>query len=131
MLNSGVATMDQIKIPGENDVFYGGARMPRNHPGNQRFRQMVQDKLPIYADASKSGKSTIISQVIEFVRSTTPRGEFLQNDPLSGWYYKMTDHQIVSNFVFVLFLVINVFFREKNYDIDISIFTYVTSNNNQ
>jgi hypothetical protein len=95
--------MDQIKIPGENDVFYGGARKPRNHPGNQRFRQMIQDKLPIYADASKSGKSTIISQIIEFVRSTTPRGEFLQNDPLSGWYYKMTDHQIVSNFVFIYF----------------------------
>jgi hypothetical protein len=82
-------------IPGENDVVCGGSRMYHFHSGNKRFRKVVEQHVEVYADASKSGKSAIISSIVSLVRQNSPTGGFVQKDPLSGVFVEAADHHAV------------------------------------
>ena len=66
------------------------------HSGNLRFRKLVEKNVVPYADASKSEKSSIISSIINTIRTTHPVGDFVQKDSTSGFYIPAGDHIAVS-----------------------------------
>lgn len=80
---------------GENDVVCGSNRLYNFHSGNKRFRKIVAQNLKKYREASKAGKSTIISAIVNFIRKTSPNGGFVQKDPLSGCYVEVGDSHAV------------------------------------
>lgn len=82
---------------GEYDVICGRGRKCFNHIGNKRFRKIVKDYLPKYADASaKLDKTFIICDVVNRIRKNSPNGGFVKKDPMSGRYFEVGDFLAVS-----------------------------------
>lgn len=65
--------------PGPTDVICARGKRALNHEGNRRFRQLVEDRMEDYSQAStKLEKSLLVSQIIDCVRQTQPPGGFLR-----------------------------------------------------
>ncbi|KAL3907053.1 MAG: hypothetical protein SGILL_009028 [Bacillariaceae sp.] len=79
-------------VPTEKDVVCGWARQNHKHPGNRRFRQLVEHSAPLYASAtSKLGKSHVIAAVVEKVRRDSIGGGFVKKDFQSGRWFEIGD----------------------------------------
>lgn len=86
-------------MPHENDVVFGSGRTYETHLGNQCFKMLIQRVVPIYDAATKLGKSTIISAVMEYVKRCSFTGlGFLHKNTRSGEYKPASDHYTVSQF---------------------------------
>jgi len=73
--------------PGEHDVLCGRGRKCFNHPGNVKFREIVQGYLPQYSKAmTKLEKSYILSDVVEKVRKNSGIGGFVKKNEDGRWY---------------------------------------------
>lgn len=73
--------------PGEHDVLCGRGRKCFNHPGNVKFREIVQSFLPQYSKAmTKLEKSYILSDVVEKVRKNSGIGGFIKKNEDGRWY---------------------------------------------
>lgn len=96
-LAKGLAAHNMKPLPedfvlGEYDVVCGRGRKCFNHIGNQRFRKIVFDCLPKYADASaKLEKTYIICDVVNRIRKGSPNGGFVKKDPSTGRYVEVGD----------------------------------------
>jgi len=65
--------------PTELDVICARGKGAFNHPGNIRFRALVQDQLHSYSSStSKMEKSKIVRDIIESVRQASPQGGFVK-----------------------------------------------------
>lgn len=101
-LAKGLAAHNMKPLPegyelGESDVICGRGRKCFNHVGNQRFRKMVEDCLPKYAEATaKLEKTYIICEVVNMVRKNSPNGGFVKKDPVTGRYFEVGDFLAVS-----------------------------------
>jgi hypothetical protein len=81
------------------DVVCGRGRTCYNHKGNVRFRDIVQQQLGQYMKAkSKTDKTIVIYDIIQYVRQTTPTpgGGFVKKDHQTGHYYEVGDFLAVS-----------------------------------
>lgn len=66
-------------VPGPYDVICARGAAAANSPGNLRFRQLIQDILPDYSNAtSKLEKGLLVSRVVDGVRDMTPNGGFIK-----------------------------------------------------
>ena len=66
-------------IPGPYDVICARGKAASSHPGNVRFRQIIQDFKPRYCKApTKLEKSLLVSDVVEAVRGCSPDGGFVK-----------------------------------------------------
>ena len=78
--------------PGPNDVICARGKRAFNHPGNRRFRNMVESYMERYSmAATKLEKSMLVSQIVDGVRHADPPGGFLREseDEVTGcsrWY---------------------------------------------
>lgn len=73
--------------PGEHDVLCGRGRKCFNHPGNVKFREIVQSFLAQYSKAmTKLEKSYILSDVVEKVRKNSGIGGFIKKNEDGRWY---------------------------------------------
>lgn len=86
---------DEIEIcnnkqeAGDMDVICGRGRQAYNHPGNRRFRKLVEDNYGSYSGAtSKVRKSMVVSSILDKVREW---GCFVKEDPKSGVYIGISD----------------------------------------
>lgn len=71
-----------IAPPGDNDVVIAKGKKWYFHPGNQRLRDLVQERVDEYkAATAKADKSSIIAGVIQTI-TTVNGGEFVKLDPL-------------------------------------------------
>lgn len=65
--------------PTSLDVICARGKEAYNHPGNIRFRTLVQDQLHNYqSSTSKMAKSHIVREIIESVRRASPKGGFVK-----------------------------------------------------
>ena len=72
--------------PGEHDVLCGRGRKCFNHPGNVKFREIVQSFLAQYSKAmTKLEKSYILSDVVEKVRKNSGIGGFIKKNEDGSW----------------------------------------------
>jgi hypothetical protein len=81
----------------DNDVFCGRGSHCFNHPGNGRFREIVSTYVPRYYNAiNKFEKSSILHEVVMFIRSTSPGAGFVMRDVETGRYFEVGDNHAVS-----------------------------------
>lgn len=76
---------------GENDIVCGGNRMYHYHSGNIRFRRLIERNLDNYMSESKSGRTAMISKIVDTIRKTSVAGGFVQKDPLEGRFVAVSD----------------------------------------
>jgi len=65
-------------MPGEFDVLLGRGKSSQNHPGNIRFRQLVESKRDEYERAKVLEKTLIAERVVQTIRDLP--GRFLRQD---------------------------------------------------
>lgn len=76
---------EAVKDPRPNDVLCGRGGSINSHPGNERFRQLVEKRKRVYLTARfKREKRLIASSIVSEIRGLDPPGRFLQMDKASG-----------------------------------------------
>jgi len=70
-----------IKEPHEHDVLYGRGGGTNHHPGNKRYRQMVEDRKVQYIKSKRLDKPTVSLEILREWRAQLPPGRFLKLDP--------------------------------------------------
>lgn len=77
-------------VPGPYDVICARGKQAAQHPGNVRFRDIIQRFKPEYAKAAtKVEKSLLVSEIVDSVREHTPDGGFVKK--FGGRYYEVGD----------------------------------------
>jgi hypothetical protein len=71
-----MSSMTLVTTPNPNDVLCGRGRAIRNHPGNQRFLELIMQYKDEYMTARKGGKLDIVKTVMEGIKERN--GSFLQ-----------------------------------------------------
>jgi hypothetical protein len=75
-----------IKDPHENDVMYGRGGGTNHHPGNKRYRKMVEDRKVKYVNSKRLDKPLVALEIIREWRGQWPPGRFLKhNDKTGSW----------------------------------------------
>ncbi|CAB9522872.1 Nitrilase family, member 2 [Seminavis robusta] len=79
-------------VPGNFDVLCGRGKKNYNSPGNQRLRQIVESYVEQYSAAtSRQDKSDILSAIVNEVRSASPDGGFIKQDPVTERWFEVGD----------------------------------------
>lgn len=79
-------------VPGDDDVLVGRGKKCLTHTGNQRFKQIITTKLQAYLKAEcRVDKTAILMEVIARVRSNSPNGGFVKQNPKTGQFFEVGD----------------------------------------
>mmetsp|Transcript_7061 Transcript_7061/g.16143 ORF Transcript_7061/g.16143 Transcript_7061/m.16143 type:complete len:569 (-) Transcript_7061:2029-3735(-) len=76
-----------------NDVLCGRGGGTNNHAGNEKFRELVNQKKVAYLHSSKRDKPFVSKGIVRAVRNQNPPGRFLQKDEKSGLWYDIGDQK--------------------------------------
>lgn len=81
-----------VKEPGENDVLCGRGGSINSHPGNERFRLLVEKRKRVYLTARfKREKRLIASSIVQEIRDAN--GRFLTRDPKTLLWHDIGDEK--------------------------------------
>ena len=80
-----------IKEPHENDVMYGRGGGTNHHPGNKRYRKMVEDRKLEYVNSKRLDKPLVALEIIREWRGQVPPGRFLKLDEKTGLWNDVGD----------------------------------------
>ena len=80
-----------IKDPHENDVMYGRGGGTNHHPGNKRYRKMVEDRKLEYVNSKRLDKPLVALEIIRLWRGQLPPGRFLKLDEKTGLWNDVGD----------------------------------------
>lgn len=69
-----------ILEPGENDCLFGRGGGTNHHPGNKRYRQMVEGRKARYMASKRLDKPLVAMEIINEWRALDPPGRFLKQD---------------------------------------------------
>ena len=83
--------MKGIKKPHDNDVMYGRGGGTNHHPGNKRFRKIVEDRKVDYVNSKRLDKPLIALEIIKDWREQVPPGRFLKIDEKTGLWNDVGD----------------------------------------
>ena len=87
-------TLTFVEEPHDNDVLCGRGGSINSHPGNERFRQLVEKRKRVYLTARfKREKRLIANSILTEIRSIDPPGRFLSRDPSTGRWYDIGDEK--------------------------------------
>ena len=92
--SSTMVTPDEkgVKEPAENDVLCGRGGSINSHPGNERFRTLVEKRKRVYLTARfKREKRLIASSIVSEIRGLN--GRFLSRDPKTGLWQDIGDEK--------------------------------------
>lgn len=84
-----------IRTPHDNDVLSGRGGRINGHPGNVRFRDMVDSLKRDYLDprTKKVEKARIAARIVSNIRALNPTGKFLKEDPHTGLWIEIGDER--------------------------------------
>jgi hypothetical protein len=92
-----MANMQLTNIPtsaiAPNDVLCGRGGGTNNHPGNERFRDLVNSQKVNYLHSSKREKPMVSRGIVRAVRNQNPPGRFLQKDDETGLWFDIGDQK--------------------------------------
>lgn len=76
-----------VTVPHNHDVLFGRGGGTNNHPGNKRYRQLVEERKARYVQAARNEKPLIALEVVTWLREhQNPPGRFLQlNEKTKKW----------------------------------------------
>ena len=80
-----------VKEPHENDVMYGRGGGTNHHPGNKRYRKMVEDRKLEYVNCKRLDKPLVALEIIRLWRAQLPPGRFLKLDEKTGLWHDVGD----------------------------------------
>ena len=83
--------MQDIELPRENDVLFGRGGGTNHHPGNRRWRQLVEDRKHEYARQSRLEKPMVSQTIIDRWRAQVPAGRFLKKNSTTGFWNDVGD----------------------------------------
>jgi hypothetical protein len=104
---------------GENDVYVGRSNLYRFHTGNLRFNDIVHANLErYYSTSSRREKTSIIYEIVDQVRLSSPDGGFVKRSKENGRWYEVGDRVAVSAFFHAeIFLVFKKMFPTFSHSI--------------
>ena len=76
--------LKDIKEPHENDVMYGRGGGTNHHPGNKRYRKMVEERKVQYVNSKRLDKPLVALEIIREWRGQLPPGRFLKHNEKTG-----------------------------------------------
>eukprot|EP00569_Conticribra_weissflogii_P007062 CAMPEP_0171339514 /NCGR_PEP_ID=MMETSP0878-20121228/7993_1 /TAXON_ID=67004 /ORGANISM="Thalassiosira weissflogii, Strain CCMP1336" /LENGTH=739 /DNA_ID=CAMNT_0011841441 /DNA_START=115 /DNA_END=2334 /DNA_ORIENTATION=- len=82
---------DIVGPPHPHDVLCGRGGGSNNHPGNESFRELVNEVKVPYVNCPKREKPLIARRIVEAVRNQSPPGRFLQKDMDTGLWNDIGD----------------------------------------
>jgi len=74
----------EFKEYNDEDVLCGKGAHGNHHYGNQRYKDLVRQRLPDYADSMRDAKKEVSAQIVREVRRYG--GRFLEKDPNTGLF---------------------------------------------
>lgn len=80
-----------VKEPHDNDVMYGKGGKTNHHPGNKRYRKMVEDRKLEYVNSKRLDKPLVALEIIRLWRAQIPSGRFLKLDDKTGLWNDVGD----------------------------------------
>lgn len=83
--------LEGIVTPHPHDVLCGRGGGSNNHPGNESFRELVNEVKFPYVNCPKREKPLIARRIVEAVRDQTPPGRFLSKDSKTGMWNDIGD----------------------------------------
>eukprot|EP00934_Nitzschia_sp_Nitz4_P004714 Nitzschia sp. Nitz4//scaffold148_size54725//36020//37576//NITZ4_006662-RA/size54725-processed-gene-0.24-mRNA-1//-1//CDS//3329536760//4704//frame0 len=83
-----------IELPHKNDVLSGKGRPIQRHPGNIRFRALVDHYMAEYCNAEKGRKGRVGLKVFAAIQAS--HGRFLSKDNQSGFWYPISDTEALQ-----------------------------------
>ena len=90
-------TCEEEIVPTFNDVVTGRGNGPQQHPGNQRFRAIVERHRQTYATLKKTAeKQAIANQVWKEIQSLDPPGRFLKQNKTDKKWSVEEDSKVIS-----------------------------------
>jgi len=94
LLEEGSSLGDCVDEPTENDVLCGRGGSINSHPGNERFRNLVERRKRVYLTARfKREKRLIASSIVSEIRGLSPPGRFLTKDPKTNQWRDIGDEK--------------------------------------
>jgi len=81
--------------PDDEDVICSWARQNHSHPGNEKFRQMINEYAPTYLNVNtKYQKSEVIAKIVAEVRNkSSPGVGFVKKDFYSNRWFEVGDEK--------------------------------------
>lgn len=80
-----------IKEPHDNDVLYGRGGGTNHHPGNKRYRKLVESRKSDYINSKRLDKPLVALEIIREWRGQDPPGRFLKLDDEAGYWHDVGD----------------------------------------
>ena len=78
--------------PTASDVLCGRGGTINTHPGNAKYRQLVEQRKRVYLTARFKREKRLISEsIIKEIRNQSPPGRFLNRDAKDGDWYDIGD----------------------------------------
>lgn len=76
--------LKDVTDPHENDVMYGRGGGTNHHPGNKRYRKMVEERKEKYVSSKRLDKPLVALEIIREWRAQLPPGRFLKHNESTG-----------------------------------------------
>jgi hypothetical protein len=80
---STTTTLKVIYSPRNSDVLFGRGQAYQNHPGNVRFRSLIDEYRDAYEQASRKEKTKVAVEIVRLLHDRN--GRFLKEDGSKGW----------------------------------------------
>lgn len=85
-----------ITEPGMNDCLFGRGGLRFHHPGNIRYRKLVEERKEKYRSSNKSDKAVVAMEIISEWQSLDPPGRFLKQDEVTMLWYHAGDAEALA-----------------------------------
>jgi len=83
--------LKNIRDPSPNDILYGRGGGTNHHPGNKRYRKLVEDRKIEYVNSKRLDKPVVALDIVKKWRSQSPPGRFLRMDDKTGLWSDVGD----------------------------------------
>lgn len=83
--------LKNIRDPSPNDILYGRGGGTNHHPGNKRYRKLVEDRKIEYVNSKRLDKPVVALDIVKKWRSQSPPGRFLKMDDKTGLWSDVGD----------------------------------------
>jgi len=85
--------LHDIRDPHSNDVLYGRGGGTNHHPGNKRYRKIVEGRKVDYVNSKRLDKPLVALEIIKEWRAQVPPGRFLKIDDDTGLWHDVGDRK--------------------------------------
>ncbi len=82
---------EPIVNPAMNDILFGRGGLTNHHPGNKRYRQIVNDHKLDYIHAAKMTKPRVARRIVHALRHANNPARFLRKSSKGGFWHDVGD----------------------------------------